>query len=229
MREKRSGRAAEDETRGLHPRSRSSVTKHDHTSLTKAQRLRSAPRRVRIIGGAWKRTPLPVPEIPGLRPTPDRVRETAFNWLQHLRPDLGAVRGLDLFAGTGALGFELASRGARSVLLVEDHPRALEGLRSSRLRLDPARLEIIAGDALSVASRLPPGSFEVIFLDPPFDAGLQAPALAAARRLLADDGLVYLEAPQPLTATQAHEAGLEIVRQGSAGRVVFHLLRLATA
>jgi 16S rRNA (guanine966-N2)-methyltransferase len=153
-------------------------------------------------------------EVPGLRPTPDRVRETAFNWLQHLRPDFGALRGLDLFAGTGALGFELASRGARSVLLVEAHPRALEGLRSTRTRLGAARVEIIAGDALAVATGLPQGTFDVIFVDPPFDGGLQAPALAAARRLLAGDGLIYLEAPRALTPAQA-AAGLEIVRQAA--------------
>ncbi len=91
--------------------------------MTAGNRLRGAPRQVRIIGGQWKRTPLPVPDVVGLRPTPDRVRETLFNWLQHLLPDSSSLRGLDLFAGTGALGFELASRGARYVLLVESNPR----------------------------------------------------------------------------------------------------------
>ncbi|HSQ10919.1 MAG TPA: RsmD family RNA methyltransferase, partial [Burkholderiaceae bacterium] len=179
--------------------------------------------------GSWKRTLLPVPDIPGLRPTPDRVRVTAFNWLLHLRPDATALHGLDLFAGTGALGFELASRGARRVTLVEMHPRALEGLRATRTRLDARQVEIIAGDALSVAASLPAGSFDVVFLDPPFDSGQQAPALSAARRLLASDGLIYLEAPAPLPPEQAQQAGLEIVRQGNAGQVAFHLLRVPTA
>jgi 16S rRNA (guanine966-N2)-methyltransferase len=193
------------------------------------KRGRGAPRRVRIVGGSWKRTLLPVPEVPGLRPTPDRVRETAFNWLLHLRPNATQLRGLDLFAGTGALGFELASRGAHAVTLVEAHPRALEGLRATQARLGAGQVEIIAGDALSVAAGLPAGSYDVVFLDPPFDARLQAPALDAARRLLATDGLIYLEAAAALTPEQAQRAGLEIIRQGNAGQVAFHLLRVPTA
>jgi 16S rRNA (guanine966-N2)-methyltransferase len=192
-------------------------------------RLRGAPRQVRIIGGPWKRTPLPVPDVAGLRPTPDRVRETLFNWLQHLRPDSSALRGLDLFAGTGALGFELASRGARSVLLVESNPRALESLRATRERLAASAVDVRPGDGLSVAAQLAPESYDVVFLDPPFDADLQSTALIAARRLLAGGGLVYLEAPAALTPEQAQQAGLEIVRSGRAGQVAFHLLRQPTA
>lgn len=187
-----------------------------------------APQQVRIVGGRWKRTPLPVALIDGLRPTPDRVRETVFNWLAHLRPDLEDVRGLDLFAGTGALGFELASRGAASVVLVESHPRALERLRATQARLAATQVQIVAGDALAQAARWPAASFDLVFLDPPFASSLQAPALAAARRLLADGGLVYLETPQPLTPAAADAAGLEIVRSGRAGRVAFHLLRQRT-
>ena len=184
---------------------------------------------MRIIGGQWKRTPLPVPDVAGLRPTPDRVRETLFNWLQHLRPDSSTLRGLDLFAGTGALGFELASRGARFVLLVESNPQALESLRATRERLSASVVDVRPGDGLSVAAQLAPGSFDVVFLDPPFDADLQSPALIAARRLLAGGGLVYLEAPAALTPDQAQQAGLEIVRSGRAGQVAFHLLRQPTA
>lgn len=197
--------------------------------MTAQQRLRGAPRQVRIIGGLWKRSPLPVPDVAGLRPTPDRVRETLFNWLQHLRPDFSTLRGLDLFAGTGALGFELASRGARSVLLVESNPQALHSLRATRERLAAAAVEVRAGDGLAVAAALAPGSFDVIFLDPPFDAGLQGPALAVARRLLAAGGLLYLEAPAALAPEQAQQAGLEVVRSGRAGHVSFHLLRPPTA
>jgi 16S rRNA (guanine966-N2)-methyltransferase len=187
-----------------------------------------APQQVRIVGGRWKRTPLPVAAVDGLRPTPDRVRETVFNWLVHLRPDLASVRGLDLFAGTGALGFELASRGAATVVLVESHPRALERLRATQARLAASQVQIVAGDALAQAARWPAASFDLVFLDPPFESPLQAPALAAARRLLADGGLIYLEAPQPLTPAAADAAGLEIVRSGRAGRVAFHLLRQQT-
>jgi 16S rRNA (guanine(966)-N(2))-methyltransferase RsmD len=187
-----------------------------------------APQQVRIVGGRWKRTPLPVALVDGLRPTPDRVRETVFNWLAHLRPDLEGVRGLDLFAGTGALGFELASRGAATVVLVESHPRALERLRTTQARLAATQVQIVAGDALAQAARWPAASFDLVFLDPPFASSLQAPALAAARRLLADGGLIYLETPRPLTPAAADAAGLEIVRSGRAGRVAFHLLRQRT-
>jgi 16S rRNA (guanine(966)-N(2))-methyltransferase RsmD len=190
--------------------------------------LRRAPQQVRIVGGRWKRTPLQVAAVDGLRPTPDRVRETVFNWLAHLRPDLESVRGLDLFAGTGALGFELASRGAAAVVLVESHPRALERLRATQARLAATQVQIVAGDALAQAARWPAASFDLVFLDPPFESPLQAPALGAARRLLADGGLIYLEAPQPLSPAAAEAAGLEIVRSGRAGRVAFHLLRQRT-
>lgn len=197
--------------------------------MTASNRLRRAPRQVRIIGGQWKRSPLPVAEVDGLRPSPDRVRETLFNWLQHLIPDKSSLRGLDLFAGTGALGFELASRGARSVLLVESNPRALEALRATRMRLAATAVEVRAGDALGVAATLPAGDFDVVFLDPPFGAGLQEPALRAARRLLAPHGLIYLEAPARLSPDEAAGYGLEIVRASRAGTVSFHLLRPATA
>jgi 16S rRNA (guanine(966)-N(2))-methyltransferase RsmD len=192
-------------------------------------RHRGAPQRVRIIGGAWKRTPLAVSDVPGLRPTPDRVRETLFNWLVHLRPDLASASAADLFAGTGALGFELASRGARAVTLVESDARALAALHATRTRLAAAQVQILAGDALALAAHWPAQSLDIVLLDPPFDSGLQAPALAAARRVVRADGLVYLEAPAPLAAAEARAQGFEIVRAGRAGRVAFHLLRPAAA
>jgi len=191
--------------------------------------MQGAPQQVRIIGGTWKRTPLSVAGVPGLRPTPDRVRETLFNWLLHLRPDVAELSGLDLFAGTGALGFELASRGARLVTMVESHALALDGLRATRARLHAHQVEIIAGDALAVAGRLPDGAFDMVFLDPPFEASLRHAALVAARRLLAAHGLIYLEAPSTLTPAEAQESGFELVRAGHAGRVAFHLLRSPSA
>ena len=197
--------------------------------MTRNKRPRDVPRQVRIVGGLWKRSVLPVPDVEGLRPTPDRVRETLFNWLQHLAPSDATTRGIDLFAGTGALGFELASRGAGSVLLVESHPRALEALRATRERLAAGQTEIIAGDALAVAARLPAASFDIVFLDPPFGASLRRPALVAARRLAATHGWIYLEAPDPLDTDEAAAAGLEIARSGRAGRVAVHLLRSPSA
>ncbi|GAB4464683.1 MAG: 16S rRNA (guanine(966)-N(2))-methyltransferase RsmD [Burkholderiaceae bacterium] len=180
---------------------------------------------MRIIGGAWKRTPIPVADVPGLRPTPDRVRETLFNWIAHLVPDVAALRGLDLFAGTGVLGFELASRGAAHVLLVERDARLVARLRALREKLGAAQIEIASADALAVAARLTDRSFDLVFVDPPYDAGLLAPALDAVRRLLAPGGLVYAESGARLQAAQAAAHGYEIVRADRAGRVFFHLLR----
>jgi len=194
------------------------------TRRTKQARS-TAPGRVRIVGGVWKRTPIVVPDIPALRPTPDRVRETLFNWLSFLCPDMTRVRGLDLFAGTGVLGFELASRGARSVVLVEREPNLVTRLAALKERLAARQVEILAGDALAVAASLAPGAFEIVFLDPPFDSGLLFPALGHVRTLLAPQGLVYAESRAPIAPEQARTFGLELVRSGQAGQVRFHLLR----
>src|SRR5205085_7494542 len=105
------------------------------------------PREVRIIGGQWKRTKLPVRDKPGLRPTPDRVRETLFNWLGQ---DLDGWRCIDAFAGTGALGFEAASRGAAQVLLVEQDPELVSTLRSTKARLQAQAVDVQRANGLSV-------------------------------------------------------------------------------
>jgi len=181
--------------------------------------------RVRIVGGAWKRTPIVVADVAGLRPTPDRVRETLFNWLSFLRPDTQSLRGLDLFAGTGVLGFELASRGARSVLMVERDARLVAGLVALKERLEAKQIEVVAGDAMTVAARLAPGAFDLVFLDPPFESGLLAPALERMRTLLAPAGLVYAESADPIDPERARNLGLEMLRAGHAGRVRFHLLQ----
>jgi 16S rRNA (guanine966-N2)-methyltransferase len=203
-------------------------------SLATRSGFARAPHAVRIIGGIYKRTPIPVADVPALRPSPDRVRVKAFDWIAHLRPDLSAAHGLDLFAGTGSLGFELVSRGAAQVTLVEREPRLLANLRALRARLNATPVEIIAGDALMVARTLPEASFDLIFLDPPFAAGtantgLVEAALAAAWRLLAQDGLVYLESAARLDDAEAAAAGFQVVRAARAGRVFFHLLRRADA
>ena len=184
-----------------------------------------APNRVRIIGGQWKRTPLPVADIPGLRPTPDRVRETLFNWIEHLVPALEGVRGLDFFAGSGALGFELASRGARHVTLIESNHQLVEQLSQTKRKLAASQIEIVAGDALSAAGRWPQSSFEIIFVDPPFDSGLLAPALAAAGRLIVPGGLIYAESGTALQEALFERHRLQIARKGRAGRVHSYLLR----
>jgi 16S rRNA (guanine(966)-N(2))-methyltransferase RsmD len=187
--------------------------------------LARAPHRVRIIGGRYRRTPIQVIDAPGLRPTPDRVRETVFNWLAHLAGDLAALRGLDLFAGSGALGFELASRGARRVVLVERNPRLVEQLRRLRERLGAEEVEIIAADWLEAVRSLPPGGFDLVFVDPPFDAGLMPAVLPRTRALLAPQGMIYAEAGAPIDPAQARACGLEVVRSARNGMVHFHLLR----
>src|SRR3954471_2992124 len=128
---------------------------------------RSLPNQVRIIGGQWKRTLLPVADRPRLRPTPDRVRETLFNWLGQ---DLGGWRCVDAFAGTGALGLEAASRGAADVLLVESEGALVDQLRAVIQRLAADQVRVQRGNALSVLATLPPASVDLVFLDPPFDA-----------------------------------------------------------
>ncbi len=166
-------------------------------------------------------------DVPGLRPSPDRVRETLFNWLAHFIPDLSAVLGLDLFAGTGALGFELASRGAAKVTLLERQPALVGQLRRIRDKLEATNVDVVAGEAIAFARAAPEGAFDVVFLDPPFDAGLLEPALGEAARLVRPQGLIYAESGAEVAADTARRLGLEIVRAGRAGQVRFHLLQKA--
>jgi 16S rRNA (guanine(966)-N(2))-methyltransferase RsmD len=173
---------------------------------------------VRIIGGQWKRSRLPVPDAPGLRPTSDRIRETLFNWLGQT---LTGWRVLDAFAGSGALGFEAASRDAAEVVLVERDARLAAGLRASAQRLKASTLTVHTADALAWMRAQPPGRFDLILLDPPFAADLFDAALRAAAPLLAQGGLVYVEAPREIAAP----AGFTPWRQGRAGAVHYQLLR----
>jgi 16S rRNA (guanine966-N2)-methyltransferase len=183
---------------------------------------RALPQQVRIIGGSWKRTKLDVPDRPGLRPTPDRVRETLFNWLGQ---DLAGWRCVDAFAGTGALGLEAASRGAADVLLVESEGVLVDALRTVVKRLDASNVRVQRGNALSVLPTLPAGGVDLVFLDPPFESDLFDKALAAARPALAEQGLVYLEAPHAFEGEALARHGLELLRHLKAGAVHSHLLR----
>ncbi|MDB5875231.1 MAG: methyltransferase-like protein [Ramlibacter sp.] len=186
--------------------------------------VRRAAHEVRIIGGQWKRTKLPVADKPGLRPTPDRVRETLFNWLG---PDLSGWRCVDAFAGTGALGLEAASRGAADVLLVEQDAHLVEQLRAMQEKLDAQAVRVERANGLSVLSRLLPASVDLIFLDPPFDAKLLDKALAASTPALAPEGLIYLEAPAAWDDASLEPHGLVVSRHLKAGAVHAHLLRRA--
>ncbi len=177
---------------------------------------------VRLIGGQWKRSKLPVGDAPGLRPSPDRVRETLFNWLGQ---DLTGWRCLDAFAGSGALGFEAASRGADEVVLLERDRRLAASLDASKLRLQAQHVRVEATDALSWMARCAPDSFELVFIDPPFDAPLVAPALALAQRLVVPQGFVYVEASHAMPVGSLGTQGFKLHRQGRAGAVHFHLLQ----
>ncbi|MCX8521808.1 MAG: 16S rRNA (guanine(966)-N(2))-methyltransferase RsmD [Rhodoferax sp.] len=180
---------------------------------------------VRIIGGLWKRSKLKVCDQPGLRPTPDRVRETLFNWLGQ---DLGGWHCLDAFAGTGALGFEAASRGAASVLLVEADALLVAQLQKTKDQLHATAVRLQRADALAALRQVATASMDVVFLDPPFDRLLLEPALHAAVRALAADGLIYLEAPSRWSDEQLGPLGLVLHRYLKAGAVHAHLLRLAS-
>ena len=186
--------------------------------------MTAPPRRseVRLIGGQWKRSKLPVADAPGLRPTPDRVRETLFNWLGQ---DLSGWRCLDAFAGSGALGFEAASRGADQVVLLERDRRLAASLNESKLRLKADTLRVETPDAMTWMPRCAPASFELVFIDPPFDAELVEPALAYARRIVVPDGIVYVETGQAVQPEPLAALGFRLHRQARAGAVHFHLLQ----
>jgi len=182
----------------------------------------TAAHEIRIIGGQWRRTPIKVVDKPGLRPTPDRVRETLFNWLGQ---DLTGWRCVDAFAGTGALGLEAASRGAAQVIALEHDAELARQLQQLAERLKASGVQVQRSDAVSAMQRLAAGAFDVVFLDPPFDGPWFEPALQAGARLVPVGGWVYLEAPVPWTDEALAPFALEVVRHLKAGAVHAHLLR----
>jgi len=177
---------------------------------------------LRIIGGQWRRRRLHFPAIRGLRPTGDRIRETVFNWLQAYVP---GAHCLDLFAGSGAMGLEAASRGAARVVMVERSRPAYQALLAHRELLDANMVEIVCDDARRFLRR-PPQRFDIVFLDPPF----QSDIIGACCKMLEEEGWlapnahIYLELDKatplpPLPATW------EIIREQGAGQVTFRLAR----
>lgn len=170
--------------------------------------------RIRITGGTHRSRLIQVAEVGGLRPTPDRVRETLFNWLGQ---DLSGLRCLDLFAGSGIIGFEAASRGAEAVTLVEKDARAMQALRRHLEALQMPQVELVAGDALKFAPRQ---ACDMLFLDPPYGKGLLEQVEKRLPQLVTPEGRIYAEAEHPLTAL----GDWRVVKQGQAGQVYFHLL-----
>ena len=193
------------------------------------------PQQVRIIGGAWKRTPLPVLDAFGLRPTPDRVRETVFNWIRHqVDGDWNSLDCLDLFAGSGALGFEAASRGVRSVTMIDTLGPVVRQLETIKEKLKAENVRILRADALAVARDLAQRGqrFDVIFLDPPYQQDFLSQALPLCTGLLKEGGLVYAESSAALPFGEEEGgipgwlSGWQLVRGDKAGMVHFHLLKL---
>ena len=180
------------------------------------QRAHGAANRVRIIGGQYRRRLLDFPDSAGLRPTPDRVRETLFNWLGQ---DLPGWACLDLFAGSGALGFEAASRGALRVVMIERDKTALDALESNRAALGTGQVDILRADALAWLTNNR-DTFDLIFVDPPFNSGLAGTVLADLARHLKAGGQAYVEQESEVLAP----SGFIIHRSGRAGRSHFALL-----
>ena len=177
------------------------------------------PGRIRIVGGLWRGTRLAVPAVEQLRPTPDRVRETLFNWLRDSVP--GAVC-LDLFAGSGALGFEAASRGAARIVMIEQNRQLVDQLQRQAETLHATSVEILCTDAIKWLETAAP-VFDLVFLDPPFGKGLVAEiiTLLADGRGLRAGGRVYVETEAGLTFDPV---GFQIKKQKRAGQVQYMLL-----
>ncbi|MBS0201040.1 MAG: 16S rRNA (guanine(966)-N(2))-methyltransferase RsmD [Proteobacteria bacterium] len=176
---------------------------------------------VRIVGGRWRGTKLPVPDVAGLRPSSDRVRETLFNWLQ---PVLPGARVLDLFAGTGALGLEALSRGAAAATLVERDRNACTGLRASIDRLkagDAAHL--VQADALAWLAGATAGPFDIVFVDPPFADDLWARVMAGLVPHVAADAWLYVESARGVHADPG--SGWALHREGGTREVDYRLYR----
>jgi 16S rRNA (guanine966-N2)-methyltransferase len=182
---------------------------------------------VRIIAGQWRGRRLAFPDADGLRPTSDRMRETVFNWLA---PVLSGARCLDLFAGSGALGFEAASRGASRVVMNDRNPQVVSALQANRALLAADQVDVLNGDVGSCLARTE-GPFDVVFLDPPFaQPGLlgEAVTLLNQSQWLKPGAFIYVELPAPRDAVDVPK-GWELYRQKQAGGVRYRLYRYQPA
>ena len=180
------------------------------------------PHQLRIIGGRWRGTRLRFPAVAAIRPTPDRVRETLFNWLA---PVIGGARCLDLFAGSGALGLEALSRGAQKVTFVDRDPRIAAYLRETLARLDSTSGTVMVADAQRFVQGIG-GPFEVVFLDPPFGEGLLSPLCVQLESTgwLAAGAFIYIES-EAEAGDPVLPPGWTLHRRGRAGKVGYYLAR----
>lgn len=182
--------------------------------------------RLRIIGGQWRSRQLPFPDVEGLRPTTDRVRETVFNWLT---PYLHGAVVLDMFAGSGALGFEALSRGAATVTLLEKNSKAAKQLQDNARTLNTQDAKVIQTDALSWLTQ-PPHKFDLVFLDPPFNKGLlqQCIELLDKQACLNTGSWVYIESEADL-ASLGIPRHWHLHRDKKAGQVMLRLFQVGEA
>jgi 16S rRNA (guanine(966)-N(2))-methyltransferase RsmD len=182
---------------------------------------------LRIIAGKWKRRPIPVKALTGLRPTPDRVRETLFNWLGQ-RCD--GWRCLDLFAGSGALGLEAASRGAARVVFVESDAGAAQAIEQWIHQVGGGpECQVVRAKAQQWCGTPASAGFDLIFIDPPFGSGMVSSIVPAAARLLVPGGHMYVESEAPVEAAWAASLGLSALRADKAGAVHYHLLQFSAS
>jgi 16S rRNA (guanine966-N2)-methyltransferase len=187
---------------------------------------RPAAGKLRIIGGSLRGSKLAVPDLPGLRPTADRVRETLFNWLM---PVIDGARCLDLFAGTGALGIEALSRGAAWTDFVESDARLAQALRENMQRLKQTQATVRSGDAATLLRMPPPLPYDIVFVDPPFSAAFWEPIAHTleAQGWLRAGAFIYLEMPVQLRPALPEAWNLH--RESTAGAVHYALYRRRSA
>ena len=172
---------------------------------------------IRISAGEWRSRLLKFPDVDGLRPTPDRVRQTAFNWLGQ---DMHGLNCLDLFAGTGVMGFEALSRGARQAVLIEKSKPAYQALIDNQRQLKATHAKILNTDALQFLLQTLE-KFDVVFVDPPYQQGWIEKVLPLLKNILAEDALIYVEAEFAIEDT----ADWQVLKQGKAGNVFYHLIK----
>ena len=196
--------------------------KNSSASLATARRAGGS---VRIVGGDYKRTPLKVEDFVGLRPTPERVRETVFDWIAHLIGGCAGHSFCDMFAGSGALCLEAASRGGDKVVSIDKNRACTKAIAGLVQKLGATScVQVVCADAIQYLEKTEE-LFDVIFIDPPFATCLQLKAAGAARARLRKGGLIYVESDKSISEADFQALGLSILRQGKAGQVHFFVLK----